>query len=149
MFVAKWFTATFFKKSFHIRVCHSPTKIKLDTAAVCTGWTERLAAVEIAVTPWSCWHALVAMKRESYQTKWNRKLFGTRNFYYLVQWNLGMTKAKGKLFAITKFRYIEVLFHILYYYWGKENRWLYWGLRYIYRGLLYRGFTILSVMSLT
>ena len=36
-----------------------------------------------------------------------------------------MTNAKGKLFAITKFRYIEVLFHILYYYCGKENRSLY------------------------
>ena len=46
----------------------------------------------------------------------NRKLFVTRNFYYLVQWNLGMTKAKGKLFALTKFPCIELVFHILYYY---------------------------------
>ena len=29
------------------------------------------------------------------------------------------------LFAITRFRYIKVLFHMLYYYWGKENRLLY------------------------
>ena len=36
-----------------------------------------------------------------------------------------MTKAKGKLFAIKKFRYIEVFFYILYCYWGKENRSLY------------------------
>ena len=35
------------------------------------------------------------------------------------------------LFAITRFRYIEVHFHIFYYYWGKENRSLYQGLRYI------------------
>ena len=35
------------------------------------------------------------------------------------------------LFAITKFRYVEVLFHIFYYFWGKENRSLYRGLRYI------------------
>jgi len=35
------------------------------------------------------------------------------------------------LFAITRFRYIEVLFHIFSYYWGKENRSLYRGLRYI------------------
>ena len=34
------------------------------------------------------------------------------------------------LFAITKFRYIKVLFHMLYYYWGKENRLLYRGLPY-------------------
>ena len=35
------------------------------------------------------------------------------------------------LLAITRFRYIEVLFHVFYYYWGKENRSLYAGLRYI------------------
>ena len=35
------------------------------------------------------------------------------------------------LFAITRFRYIEVLFHIFYYYWGNENHLLYGGLRYI------------------
>ena len=34
------------------------------------------------------------------------------------------------LFAITRFRYVEVLFHIFYCYWGKENRSLYRGLRY-------------------
>ena len=26
------------------------------------------------------------------------------------------------LFAVTRFRCIEVLIHIFYYYWGKENR---------------------------
>ena len=35
------------------------------------------------------------------------------------------------LFAIRRFRFIEVLFHIFYYYWGKENRSLYRGRRYI------------------
>ena len=35
------------------------------------------------------------------------------------------------LFALSRFRYIKVLFHIFYNYWGKENRPLYWGLRYI------------------
>ena len=29
------------------------------------------------------------------------------------------------LFAIMRFRYIEVLFHKFFYYWGKENRFLY------------------------
>ena len=29
------------------------------------------------------------------------------------------------LLAITRFPYIEVLFHIFYYNWGKENRSLY------------------------
>ena len=32
-------------------------------------------------------------------------------------------------FSITRFRYIEILFHIFYYFWDKENRWLYRGLR--------------------
>ena len=35
------------------------------------------------------------------------------------------------LFAITRFRYIEVLFHRFSYYWGTEYRSLYRGLRYI------------------
>ena len=30
-------------------------------------------------------------------------------------------KERENLFALTRFRYIEVLFHIFYYYWGKEN----------------------------
>ena len=35
------------------------------------------------------------------------------------------------LFAkLTRFRYIEIIFHTLYYYWGKENHSLYQGLRY-------------------
>ena len=33
------------------------------------------------------------------------------------------------LFAIRRFRYFEVIFHIFYYYWGKENRSLYRELR--------------------
>ena len=33
------------------------------------------------------------------------------------------------MFAITTFRYIEVLFHIFYYYWGEGNRSLYRRLR--------------------
>ena len=35
------------------------------------------------------------------------------------------------VFAITRFRYIKVLFHIFYYYWSKESHSLYRGLRYI------------------
>ena len=35
------------------------------------------------------------------------------------------------LFPITRFRYIEVLFCIFYYYWGNENCSLYGGLCYI------------------
>ena len=34
------------------------------------------------------------------------------------------------LFAIPRLRYIEILFHTFYYYWGKENRTSYRGLRY-------------------
>ena len=32
------------------------------------------------------------------------------------------------LFALTRFRFMEVLFHIFYYYWGKKYRSLYRGL---------------------
>jgi len=34
------------------------------------------------------------------------------------------------MFVITRLRYIDVIFHIFNYYWGKENRLLYRGLRY-------------------
>ena len=34
------------------------------------------------------------------------------------------------MFAITRFRYIEVLFHIFDCYWDEEYHSLYWGLRY-------------------
>ena len=36
----------------------------------------------------------------------------------------------GKMFALTRFGYIEVLFYVLLY-WGKENCSLYWALHYI------------------
>ena len=46
-----------------------------------------------------------------------------------------MTKGKGTgkiiLFVITRFRYIEVLFHLFCCYWDKENRSSHGGLRYI------------------
>ena len=48
-----------------------------------------------------------------------------------LPWNNEGTRNWQNLFAITSFRYIEVLFHIFYYYWGEENRSLYRGLRYI------------------
>ena len=51
-----------------------------------------------------------------------------------IPWNPDITKGQGtgkNLFAITRFRYIEVRFHIFYYYGGKENRALSQGLRYI------------------
>ena len=35
------------------------------------------------------------------------------------------------LFAITRFRFIEVLLHIFYYYWGRESRSLYRELCYL------------------
>ena len=46
-------------------------------------------------------------------------------------------------------RYIEVLFDILYYYWGHENHSLYRGLRYIERGPLYLGSTVHEYYSKT
>ena len=54
---------------------------------------------------------------------------------WLLQWNLDIAKCQGTEkkngFALTRFRYIKVLFHIFYYYWGKENHSLHRGLRYI------------------
>ena len=38
---------------------------------------------------------------------------------------------RQNVLAIPRFRYIEVLFHIFYYYWGKEDCSLHPGLRYI------------------
>ena len=35
------------------------------------------------------------------------------------------------VFAMPRFSYIKVLFHIFYHYWGKENRSFFQGLRYI------------------
>ena len=51
----------------------------------------------------------------------------------ILQWNLDNEVPRDwqNLFAITRFHYIEVLFHMFYYYWGKENRLLYRGLCYI------------------
>ena len=50
-------------------------------------------------------------------------------------------------FTITRFHYIEVCFQIFHYCWGKENRLLYWGLRYsVYRGSLYQGSTVLLLV---
>ena len=51
------------------------------------------------------------------------------------------TRGWQNLFTITTFRYMEGLFHIFYYYCGKENCLLYQGLRY--RGSLYRSSTVI------
>ena len=50
-------------------------------------------------------------------------------------WNLDLTKAQGtgsrNWFVIPRVRYIEVLFHMLHYYWAEKYCSLYRGLRYI------------------
>ena len=46
------------------------------------------------------------------------------------QYNKGRREWQN-LFAIMRFCYIEVLFHLFYYYQGKENRSLYRVLHYI------------------
>ena len=45
------------------------------------------------------------------------------------------------MFAITRFRCIEVLFHIFYYYWGQELR------TSLYRGSLNRGSIVLYLQT--
>ena len=54
----------------------------------------------------------------------------------LKKTNVEPTHNKGSrdwqnLFAVSRFRYIEVLFHIFYYYWVEENLLLYRGHRYV------------------
>ena len=53
----------------------------------------------------------------------------------LIQWNLDILNEVPRdwqnWFAVMKFRYIEVLFHLFYYFWGKENLSLYRRPRYI------------------
>ena len=50
------------------------------------------------------------------------------------------------MFLITRFHYIEVIFHIFYYYWGKkivrftED----FVIIYMYRGSLYQGSTVIG-----
>ena len=63
-----------------------------------------------------------------------------------IQWNTHCIRLNDgprdwqNVFAIKRFRYIEVLFHMFYYYWGKENRSLYRWLRYIeVRGTFHLG----------
>ena len=60
----------------------------------------------------------------------------TNRFTIILQWNLDkITKGQARdwqhLLATPRFRYIEVIFGIFYYYWCKEGRSLYRGLRYI------------------
>ena len=55
-----------------------------------------------------------------------------------------------KFFAITRFRYIEVLFHIFHCYWGKENNSLYLRSTSLYRVSLYvyHGFHRRTILEL-
>ena len=50
---------------------------------------------------------------------------------HMYSWTNEGLRDWQNLFAITRFRFIVFLFHIFYYYWGRENRSLYRGLRFI------------------
>ena len=43
----------------------------------------------------------------------------------------GGSRERQNLFAITRFLYFELLYHLSYFYWSKENHSVYQGLRYI------------------
>ena len=63
------------------------------------------------------------MKLKNFQI-WNRKGQGQPRYNEVPRdWQ--------NPFAIKRLGYIEVLFHIFYYFWDKENRSLHRGLRYI------------------
>ncbi len=49
------------------------------------------------------------------------------------------------MFAISRFRYIEVLFHIFCYYWDEKYRSLYRRRTSLYRGSLNGDYTVLSL----
>ena len=69
---------------------------------------------------------------------------GSCLIYINVQWNFDITKDLGtgkNLFAIPRFRCIEVFYSYFYYYWGKENSFIPRTL--VYRGSLHRGSTLL------
>ena len=60
------------------------------------------------------------------------EIFYLRNMYSTVApWYNEGPRDLENLFAMPRFRYIEVLFHIFYSYWGKENRSSYRGHRSI------------------
>ena len=44
------------------------------------------------------------------------------SFIAFIQWNLDIKKGQGTGNICTRFHYIEVLFHIFYYYWGKVKK---------------------------
>ena len=53
---------------------------------------------------------------------------------YIYSVTSGFNEGPGdwqNLFSLSMFRYIKVLFHTCYFYWGKENCSLYRGLRYV------------------
>ena len=88
-------------------------------------WYKNKGAGPLCPLPWICNCFLL----EFYP---NRALT-TRNLSMGVQWNLNTTKGPKdwqNMFALMRFRYTEVLFHILDYYWGKQIHSLYWVLCY-------------------
>ena len=60
-----------------------------------------------------------------------------------LHWNLKFYEGPRdwqNVFALTRFRYIAIRFHIFYYNWGKENRSLFWGLlEACFLGRIYTG----------
>ena len=50
------------------------------------------------------------------------------------------------MFVITRFRYIEVLFHIFYCHWGKKKQFV-MSRTSLYRGSLNRGSTVVCMIT--
>ena len=81
---------------------------------------------------YSRWVPLVA-REKSRESRTRKETRGQRVNTVKARYNEG-SRDWQNLFAIKRFRYIEVFFHIfdcLYQYWGQENRSLYRGFRYI------------------
>ena len=92
------------------------------------------ASIDLAskVRPSSLWKTMLRPYWKS--TISNNEKQGKMKHYFTLTVEPGFNKGPRdhqNLFAITRFRYITVLFHIFYYYWGEENCLLYRGLHYI------------------
>ena len=57
------------------------------------------------------------------------------SFSYVAMLSMAKGQGTGKI-RLLRFRYIGVLFHIFYFYWGEEYRSSYRGLRYTVKPVL-------------
>ena len=108
----------FYLKSFHWKVPFRRSKKPYTDDYERTKKCEGFFSFKLSLYRWFCFPKNQIQNKRNYQvlspTVEPRYNEGPRDWQ--------------NLFAITRFRYIEVLFPIFCYYWGKDNRSLYRGL---------------------